>query len=318
METWQKMNTDITSGSLSLSRKIKFSFLLFFLISIIVVRGGVSLANENFSILYHIEDLSKYSKNEILFLDSRSTWKFLLGHIPGAINLPNWKDFTETKNGVPGILIKDLRTLAEKISNLGIGKEQKIVIYGDPKDSWRTDGRFLWMFHYLGFENVSILEGGIKLWQKNEKKIERGAGRKVEKSNFNASDIQLNSSVIANKDWINSRLGAPNLSIIDTRTLEEYKGATPYGSKKGGHIPGAVHIDWKEFFNSKGYLKNKNYLINILKNYDVTANKEIVVYCTGGVRSAMAYFVLKYLGFKARNYDGSWWDWSYSKLPSEL
>jgi len=33
----------------------------------------------------------------------------------------------------------------------------------------------------------------------------------------------------------------------------------------------------------------------------------------------MAYFVLRHLGYKVRNYDGSWWDWSQNpKLPIEL
>jgi thiosulfate/3-mercaptopyruvate sulfurtransferase len=108
------------------------------------------------------------------------------------------------------------------------------------------------------------------------------------------------------------------LSIIDTRTLKEFQGSTPYGSQKGGHIPGAIHIDWRDFFDKEGLLKNRNALVSALKQYDISAKKEVVVYCTGGVRSAMAYFVLKYLGIKARNYDGSWWDWSAAKLPAEL
>ena len=312
------MNKDITSGSLTLSRKIKFPFLLFLFVTTIVTNRGISIAKDYFSILSHAEDLSKYSQNETVFLDARSTWKFLLGHIPGAIHLPNWKNFTETRNGVPGVIINDLNSLANKMSELGVDKHTKIIIYGDPQDPWRTDGRFLWMFHYLGFENASILEGGMELWQKAGNKIERGRGIKVIKSKFKASDIQLNNSVIANQGWIRDRLSDSNLSIIDTRTLNEFKGATPYGSQKGGHIPGAVHIDWRDFFNKEGLLKDKDSLIKILKNYDITAHKDVVVYCTGGVRSAMAYFVLRYLGFKARNYDGSWWDWSSSQLPAEL
>jgi len=312
------MNKDITSVSLTLSRKIKFPFTLFLILTAIVSNGGISSAKANFSILSQIEDLSNHPKNEIIFLDSRSTFKFLLGHIPGAIHLPNWKSFTETRNGVPGLIIQDLSILADKISDIGIDKNKKVIIYGDPQDPWRTDGRFLWMFHYLGFNNISILEGGVQLWQKKGNKIERGRGSKVKKTKLIASDIQLNNSVIANKKWIGDRLNDSNLSIIDTRTLKEFKGSTPYGSQKGGHIPGAVHIDWRDFFDEEGLLKNKNVLVNTLESYDITSNKEVVVYCTGGVRSAMAYFVLKYLGFKTRNYDGSWWDWSSTKLPAEL
>jgi thiosulfate/3-mercaptopyruvate sulfurtransferase len=312
------MNTDFTNRPLTLSRKIKSLFSLFLLIGFFALNGAISLAKGNFSVISQVEEISKYPKNEIVFLDSRSTFKFLLGHIPGAVHLPNWKDFTETRNGVPGLIIQNLSTLADKISDLGIDKNKKIVIYGDPQDPWRTDGRFLWMFHYLGFENISILEGGAGLWQKKGNKIERGRGSKIIKTKLKESDIQLNSSVIANRNWIGGRLGNSNLSIIDTRTLKEFKGSTPYGSKKGGHIPGAIHIDWRDFFNEEGLLKSRNTLVGTLERYNITANKEVVVYCTGGVRSAMSYFVLKYLGFKTRNYDGSWWDWSSTKLPTEL
>ena len=185
------MNKDITSGSLTLSRKIKLTFLMFLLISTTVVNRGTSLAKENFSILSYIEDLQNYSKNKIYFLDARSKWNFFLGHIPGAIHLPDWNEFTETRNGVPGIIIKDLSILANKIAKLGIEKNKKLIIYGDPQNPWRTDGRFLWMFHYLGFKNVSILEGGITLWQKRGKKINRGNGHNIKKSKFNIQQIVL-------------------------------------------------------------------------------------------------------------------------------
>ena len=66
-------------------------------------------------------------------------------------------------------------------------------------------------------------------------------------------------------------------------------------------------------------LKTANELSRLLEKEGVLYGKEIVVYCTGGVRSAMAYFVFRYLGFRVRNYDGSWWDWSQDfKLPIEI
>ena len=53
-----------------------------------------------------------------------------------------------------------------------------IVIYGDPNDPWRTDGRFLWMFERYGFNKVAILEGGLIGWKKAGGTIERGRGDK--------------------------------------------------------------------------------------------------------------------------------------------
>ena len=88
---------------------------------------------------------------------------------------------------------------------------------------------------------------------------------------------------------------------------------------RGGHIPRALHIDWRNFYTSDGRLKKREDLNYFLTSLGVEHNQEVVVYCTGGVRSGMAYFALKTLGFEPRNYDGSWWDWSHnSSLPSSL
>ncbi|HZC67769.1 MAG TPA: rhodanese-like domain-containing protein, partial [Nitrospirales bacterium] len=48
----------------------------------------------------------------------------------------------------------------------------------------------------------------------------------------------------------------------------------------------------------------------ILEEQGVGSGKEVVCYCTGGVRSAWLYFILELAGYeKVRNYPGSWWEW---------
>ena len=116
---------------------------------------------------------------------------------------------------------------------------------------------------------------------------------------------------------INKIFLSNDFRIIDNRAQKEFDGATPYGSPTGGHIPNAIHIHWPEFFQADGTLKTLPALNSLLSQNEIRPNQEIIVYCTGGVRSGMAYFVFRYLGFKVRNYDGSWWDWSRSSFPVE-
>jgi thiosulfate/3-mercaptopyruvate sulfurtransferase len=45
---------------------------------------------------------------------------------------------------------------------------------------------------------------------------------------------------------------------------------------------------------------------------------EVIAYCHGGSRSAIATQVLRSLGYDARNYLGSWHEWSrHDDLPIE-
>jgi len=315
-----KMKTDITSANRILSRKIRmhqnWTFFLFLLGSILFVYPSFG-AEKNLTI--DLESLKSIPLNKLVLVDTRSKYKYLLGHIPDAIHLGSWQDFTQKVKGVRGLLIENPKFIVTKFNRYGIHPNKTIVIYGEPNDPWREDGRFFWMFERFGFDKVAIFEGGVKKWKNLGNRLEFGTAKEAAKSLLTPKDIRLNHGVAADQQWIMKRLGSKTLSIIDNRTREEYQGASPYGSPRGGHIPGAVHIHWPDFFLSNGHMKSKTELLNILNKFNITYEKEVVVYCTGGVRSAMAYFVLRYLGYNVRNYDGSWWDWSQNpELPIEL
>ena len=174
------------------------------------------------------------------------------------------------------------------------------------------------MFERFGFKKVAILKGGLDNWLNSGGKLERGRAKPRGNSSLTIDDIILNHNISADQKWIVNRLGSKDIAIIDNRTREEYDGHQPYGSARGGHIPTAVNIHWPDFFSPEGFIRDAKEISLILNQHKISIEKEIVVYCTGGVRSSMAYFVLRYLGYKVRNYDGSWWDWSLNQnLPIE-
>ena len=311
------MKPDSTSGARILSRKIRVSILLILSLFLTGIHAPQSFAKKGVGLLITPSMLSAIPQDKRVVVDTRPAWKFLFGHIPGAINLDDWWEFTYKSEGVKGLLKDDKTFIAEKFAPLGFSPGKSIIIYGEPDDPWRTDGRFFWMLEYYGFQKVSLLDGGFASWKKADKKIERGRQNPTPQEKSALNSINLNLDVIADKSMINRYFLSNNFMIIDNRTQKEFDGATPYGSPKGGHIPNAIHIHWSEFFQADGTLKKLPALNSLLSQNAIRPNKEIIVYCTGGVRSAMAYFVFRYLGFKVRNYDGSWWDWSRSSLLVE-
>lgn len=314
------MKPDNTSASLILSRKIRA---VFWATLGIILMGLASPKNPQTQVITELlmtaDTLKKIPSEQRFIIDTRPKIQFLMGHIPGAINLSNWREFTSRKNGIRGLLIDEKNFVSDTLANLGLNPEHFIIIYGDPSDPWRTDGRFFWMFERYGFNHVALLDGGLDAWKQIGGATESGFQKKRKFIKINPEAINLNAEVIADKHLINKVLNNKNFALIDNRTQEEYQGSTPYGSSRGGHIPNAIHIHWPDFFKKDGTLKSPNELSRLIKKRGIQTGQEIIVYCTGGVRSAMAYFVFRYLGFKVRNYDGSWWDWSQDPaLPIEI
>ena len=105
------------------------------------------------------------------------------------------------------------------------------------------------------------------------------------------------------------RLG--EVRVVDVRTPGEYDGTlgAPCDPRQG-HVPGALHLELDLLFELPEQ--------ELRARLGVEAGGEIVAYCHSGARSAMAVEVLAGLGYRARNFRGSWHEWSRSDEPVEV
>jgi thiosulfate/3-mercaptopyruvate sulfurtransferase len=105
------------------------------------------------------------------------------------------------------------------------------------------------------------------------------------------------------------RLG--QVALIDVRTNAEYSGAAGYPcDPRRGHIPGARHLELGELLGCTP--DELRALVGLPEG------TEVVAYCHSGARSALAVEALRAAGFGARNYAGSWHQWSRDEsLPAE-
>ena len=108
------------------------------------------------------------------------------------------------------------------------------------------------------------------------------------------------------------RLGEDDLVVVDVRTRHEFSGDAGAGcDPRQGHIPGALNIPLERLLESSS-------AVQVRALMDVTEGAEIVAYCHSGSRSAFAVQVLRAAGYDARNYVGSWHEWSADEsLPVE-
>ena len=101
------------------------------------------------------------------------------------------------------------------------------------------------------------------------------------------------------------RLGEEGLVVLDVRSAGEFSGEAGYPcDARQGHLPGALNVDLHELFAAGG-----NDAIRALVGAPPGA--EVIAYCHSGSRSAMAVELLGAAGYDARNYVGSWHEWSH-------
>ena len=100
------------------------------------------------------------------------------------------------------------------------------------------------------------------------------------------------------------RLDEPGLVVLDVRTAAEYEGRAGYPcDPRQGHLPGASHVDVQELLAARDAAAVEALV-------GAPPGVEVIAYCHSGGRSAMAAQVLSVAGYNARNYPGSWHEWS--------
>jgi len=230
------------------------------------------------------------------------------GHIPGAVH-STWHEYSDP-NAVPkGLLNPDLGQIEHTLNRLGINQDSAVVIYSNPFDNWGDEGRMFWMLEYLGHKRLRILDGGWVKWTAEKRPFEHGPVSPT-MGNFKAHQRR---DLIALKDDLKGLVRGPHpqTAILDARSVEEYLGKEVSGIPRPGHIPSAIHVAWNGFLNKDATVKDLSVIKEMLEAKGVRSGQDVICYCTGGVRSAWLYFILKLVGYpNISNYPGSWWEWS--------
>lgn len=241
----------------------------------------------------------------IVILDARSEKAYNKEHIPGAINVA-WQSLANMKGKAGdkgwGVALNK-EELSKKLEALGIDKNTEVITYAN-KDGWGEDGRLTWELKTAGI-NSKMLDGGFDLWSKEGRVTTKDVPVVVSKT-LNIEQINSNTTVTTENLYENMS----KYTIVDARAKDEYDGATKFGEAVGGHIKGAISLPFNEVYNEDGTIKSEKELNEIFKKAGLTKEQEIVTYCTAGIRSAHLALILNMLGYNAKNYDASYYEWA--------
>ena len=239
----------------------------------------------------------------LLVIDISIPQVYTEGHIPGAIHLA-YPRIVQAHDNVDCDIPSD-EILSKALSEIGLQKQHHVVVYDSQHNPMAS--RLCWTLEELGHNSFSILNGGWHGWKDVGLPVESAPNTRP------ASEYKAKQSGVCNAtlDYIASKLGAPNVAILDTRMHEEFTSELLI-TDRGGKIPGAVHLDWMSNINEDDHyrLLPKSILMDAFGRIGVTPDKEIVVYCQTHLRSAHTYQVLKHLGFtNVKGYAAGYSEW---------
>jgi thiosulfate/3-mercaptopyruvate sulfurtransferase len=256
----------------------------------------------NQHLLWSVDELKdRLSDPRLALMDMRPPEAYSNGHIPGARSFDIFGiSLIDTR---PEPLEAFLWMIEHLIQAKGVNNDSRVVVYDDI--AGMRSARLFWFLEFFGHDDVHMLNGGFNAWRDAGLPVTQAASVPAA-GNFK---MKPRADRIATADDVLKRLHTSSAVIVDTRSDAEYTGQL-VRAKRGGAIPGAVHLEWTNNLDAKGFFKSAGELKKMYADLRITPDKEVIPHCQGAYRSAHTYLALRLLGYpNERNYLGSWGEW---------
>lgn len=226
------------------------------------------------------------------------------GHIPGAVFF-DIEDVKDKASSLPHMLPAPAET-ARAAGELGLGRYDHIIVY-DAQGIFSAP-RVWWHLRTAGFEKVSVLNGGLKLW------IAAGLPVELGSSPAEATEVEPDfvPHLVADIDQVRAHLAAGDVQVVDARAADRFRGDAPEirPGLRSGHMPGAVNRPWSGIVGADGALLPPDQLRAAFEDAGVDLDRPILTTCGSGVSAAILALGLAVLGkTDVPVYDGSWTEW---------
>ncbi len=235
---------------------------------------------------------------------------YIAGHIPRAGFLDLTEDFSDQKSAL-AFTLPSRNTLRRRFGEAGVDLRSHTVLYSQTEPQWAA--RFWWMLHFLGVDNVSILDGGWKAWTLAKYPVSHGW--------FEHPKAKLPRLIPKNafidQAGVKKAISDTEVQIIDTLSPEIHNGfSMRYG--RPGHIPGSCNLPAVQFVDADSGLFVAEELVRAHFNrFPLTDG--LVTYCGSGIWASLVAFFAYQIGFQNVSvYDNSLSEWAKNKqLPLE-
>ena len=190
-------------------------------------------------------------------------------HVPGAVGLPH-----PYLKGDQSLFVMPPAQFEELMAARGVSNETTVVLYDDNASLYAA--RVWWVFDHFGHRNVKVIDGGLNKWLHEGRPLTAQASHPP-RAAFHA---RVDDSRLCTLESLRDCLDDPSTVVWDVRSREEWTGQNDRGNRRRGHVPGAVHLEWRDLMEGPPERKFKPAAVlrQMLAERGITPDKRIVTY----------------------------------------
>ncbi|WP_420991711.1 sulfurtransferase [Cupriavidus sp. 30B13] len=224
-------------------------------------------------------------------------------HIFGAVHAQIRAVFAAAPTAASGNLpLPDIAVLQGTLEGWGVDEHTEIILYGP---SPAVAARGWWVLRWAGLTRVRLLDGGLKAWSAAGGAVARGDA--APRPATPPGTLALAAGHMPSIEAAEVEHLGHAVALVDARDEAAYL---------AGHIGRARNLPAAAQWTPAGKLRSRAALARLYAEAGIAPGSDAVVYCGGGVLSALTAMTMAEAGIAARLYVGSWSEWS--KSPQRL
>jgi thiosulfate/3-mercaptopyruvate sulfurtransferase len=231
------------------------------------------------------------------------------GHIPTAGFADLMGDLSSTEYD-RDFMAPSVADFALRMGELGVGDDTRVVLYDSYNSVWAA--RVWWMLRWAGFDNVAILDGGLRAW--------KAEGRALSTDPSDEPTRTLTpdprNDLFVDKEAVIAAIDDESIRIIDSLPSQHYSGEMAMYARPG-HIETAENRSTMLLIDETGRFRSQADLGDMFPG---DQKQQAITYCGGGIAASAVAFTMHRLGFEdVRVYDASLEEWAAdASLPMEV
>ncbi|QIR15303.1 sulfurtransferase [Shewanella aestuarii] len=231
--------------------------------------------------------------------------------IPGAKDCQLEKQFFD-HNALQANSMPTTEQFTQAAQALGIDQQSTVVIYDN--QGIYASPRVWWMFKYMGFDKVFVLDGGLPQWLAESRPTVSSFAIASQPGNIQGG---IEPQKVCDAQYVLTQIGSDTTDIIDARGAGRFNGSLPEPREgmRSGCIPSSFNLPFANVldgFKMKS-VEELQAIFAHVRSSDTgaqSAAEQRIFSCGSGITACILILASHVAGYEQTLlYDGSWAEW---------